>query len=284
MKKLVYTILITISFVCLYSCSKNEEPKIEKPALLLEFKTITDISYGSDSKQTYDIYLPKERTLATKVIVLVHGGGWTSGDKNDMNAFKDFILRDLPNIAVVNMNYTLANDNVPVHPTQVNDITSVIDHLKDNRNEYQISDDIGFIGVSAGGHLALLWSYAFDLDNKVKMVCSIVGPTNLRDEAYLNSTNPEIQDLLSLYGEDLSFLKEISPLFQVTATAPPTILFYGGQDPLVSISQSSDLSDKLEVLGVIHEFTLYENEGHGWVGVSLFDTSVKLKAFIEVHL
>ena len=113
------------------------------------------------------------------------------------------------------------------------------------------------------------------------MVCSIVGPTNFTDPAYLNNTNPELQILLDLYGLDAT--TEVSPYHRVTASAPPTILFYGGLDPLVPTTQGTAMRDKLQDLGVTHEFTLYPNAGHGWIGLDLLDTSFKLKAFIEAH-
>jgi acetyl esterase/lipase len=53
---------------------------------------------------------------------------------------------------------------------------------------------------------------------------------------------------------------------------------------LIPTSQGISLDEKLTELGVEQEFTLYENEGHGWVGINLFDISTKLKAFIEKHL
>jgi len=169
---------------------------------------------------------------------------------------------------------------------QINDITTVINHLKTNQNNYVIDNDFGFIGVSAGAHLSLLWSYAFDIDADVKMVCSIVGPTNFTDPAYLNNTNEALQELLDLYGVDAttSYLEEVSPYHRATNAAPPTILFYGGQDPLIPTTQGTDLRDKLVDLNVTHQFTLYPNAGHGWVGFDLIDTWLKLKSFTQTHL
>jgi len=151
---------------------------------------------------------------------------------------------------------------------------------------YTISDDFGFVGVSAGGHLSLLWSYAFDTNNDVKMVCSIVGPTNFTDPAYLNNNDAHLQELIDLFGIDATteFLEEVSPLHQVTASAPPTILFYGGQDPLIPTTQGTALRDELASFGVTHEFTLYPDAGHGWTGTDLLDTVVKLKAFTQTYL
>jgi acetyl esterase/lipase len=245
-----------------------------------------NVSYGNDSDQKFDIYLPANRTIETKVLILIHGGGWSSGDKSDMNGFRDIIRQDLANVAIVNMNYRLADANNNPYPMQINDITTVINHLKSNQDEYVISDDFGFIGVSAGAHLSLLWSYGFDTTNNIKMVCSIVGPTNFTDPAYLNNTNPELQDILDLYGVNptTTFLEEVSPYHRATTSSPPTILFYGGQDPLIPTTQGTDMRDKLQSLGVTHQFTLYPDEGHGWIGLELIDTWNKLKLFTQAHL
>ncbi|MBP0902566.1 alpha/beta hydrolase fold domain-containing protein [Mariniflexile gromovii] len=245
-----------------------------------------NISYGNDTDQIFDLYLPANRTANTKTLILVHGGGWSSGDKVDMDPIKDLIRQDLPNLAIVNINYRLADANNNPYPMQIDDITTIINYLKTNKIKYTISDNFGFIGTSAGGHLALLWSYAFDTQNNIDMVCSIVGPTNLTDPLYLNNTNAELQAMLDLYGvnAEISFLEEVSPLHRVTATAPPTILFYGAQDPLIPTTQGTNLRDKLENLNVTHQFTLYPYGGHGWIGLDLLDTWIKLKAFTQTHL
>ncbi len=280
--KLLIISVVAIGWVCT-SCSSDDSIKKE-PEVALENKTMLNVSYGNDTDQVYDIFLPEGRTLNTKVLILVHGGGWKEGDKADMNGFKDFIRAQLPDIVVVNINYRLADENNSPYPMQIDDITSIIKDLKEKQPEYQIGTELGFLGISAGAHLSLLWSYAFDTENKVNMVCSIVGPTNLIDDAYLNSNNEELQNLIDFFSLEEDILEEASPLHRVTANAPPTILFYGGQDPLIPNSQGNDLNDKLEELGVTHEFTFYENEGHGWVGINLFDTSTKLKVFIEAYL
>ncbi|OYX24010.1 MAG: lipase [Flavobacteriales bacterium 32-35-8] len=284
MKHLKYLFLLFV----IYSCSNKTEEDIltDIPLDPTKYYQEFDVSYGNDGDQNFDVYLPANRTSSTKIVILVHGGGWTSGDKSDMNPIKDIIQQDFQNVAIVNINYRLADVNNTPYPMQIEDITSIINYLKENKVKYTISEDFGFIGISAGGHLSLLWSYAFDDFNDIKMVCSIVGPTNLTDPAYLNNTDPVLQELLNSFGADaeLSFLEEVSPYHQVPATAPPTILFYGGQDPLIPTTQGTDLRDKLQNLGVTHEFTLYPNAGHGWEGLELLDTWLKLKAFMQTNL
>lgn len=276
-----------ITAIILFNCSTeklNEQPSVEiNPS---EYYQELDIPYGDNPDQKFDLYLPANRTLNTKVIILVHGGGWTSGDKKDMNFLKDFLRQDFSNLAIANINYRLADEDNAPFPMQINDITSIINYLNDYKGKYTISNNIGFIGTSAGAHLSLLWSYAFDDNNSTNMVCSIVGPTNFTDPAYLNNTDPDLQELISVFGMDpaISFLEEVSPLHQVTSSAPPTILFYGGQDPLIPTTQGTGMRDKLESLGVTHEFTSYPDAGHGWTGLELLDTWTKLKVFINTHL
>ncbi len=286
MKTIKYLFIYLIITASFFTCQTDDTNPDHDNTNPLEYYQELNISYGSDNNQKFDIYLPADRTLDTKVMILVHGGGWSGGDKSEMNGFKDFVRTEFPNAAIVNMNYRLADANNHPYPMQLDDITTVVNHLKDNQSNYVIDDDFGFLGVSAGGHLSLLWSYAFDAQSDVNMVCSIVGPTNFTDPAYLNNTNAALQTLLDLYAEgaDTAFLELTSPLFQTTATSPPTILFYGGQDPLVPTTQGTAMRDKLEELGVNHQFTLYPNAAHGWIGLDLLDTGIKLKLFMQTHL
>lgn len=280
-------ILVFAFALMLFNCS-NEKAIEENNSGIdpTKYYQELNISYGEDNDQKFDLYLPANRTASTKVMILVHGGGWTSGDKSDMNPIKDLLRQDFPDLAIVNINYRLADDNNKPYPMQIDDITSIINFLNDNKVKYSISNTLGFIGTSAGAHLSLLWSYAFDTNSNVNMVCSIVGPTNFTDPAYLSNTSPALQGLLNLYGENAttSFLEEVSPYHQAKTNSPPTILFYGGKDPLIPTTQGTDMQDKLQDLGVVHEFTLYPNAGHGWIGIELLDTWQKLKVFTNNHL
>jgi len=286
MKLIKLSSLIIVVFLTLSGCSSDNgnAPDTNDSLDASLYYEELNISYGDDDNQVFDLYLPANRTSETKVMVLVHGGAWIGGDKADMDDFKNYIQTDSPNMAIVNMNYRLADaDNLPI-PMQTDDISSVIETLKTNKDYYVISDDFGFLGVSAGGHLSMLWSYTRDTNNDVKMVASIVGPTNLADPEY--TENPVYDPLFNIFGDNLTdnYLQEVSPFHRATASSPPTILFYGGMDPLVPTSQGVDMDAKLTALNVTHEFTLYPNEGHGWVGLNLLDTATKLKLFTETHL
>lgn len=281
LKNLFYLAFIGVLF---FSCS-NEDSELNSEPEIIEAYEALDVSYGSDSNQVFDIYLPEGRTENTKVLFLVHGGSWVGGYKEDMNGVRDYVLQNHPSLGIVNMNYTLAGANSPPIPMQTNDISAVVNYITSNKTSLIISDDIGFIGLSAGAHLSLLWSYANDTNNQVDMVCSIVGPANFTDPAYYNSANPVFQSMYILFGNpSIPFLESASPYHTATATSPPTLLFYGGQDPLVPNSQGIDLDSQLTNLGVPHEFTFYEEEGHGWYGQNLTDTFNKISNYINQYL
>lgn len=285
MKKIsLHFLFILLIITCSFSCSSdNNIPETEQQTIIEPIESIElfNISYGNNSNQIYDIYLPENRTLETKILILVHGGGWVGGDKIDMNTYKDIAKNELSEYAIVNINYRLASQGISPFPMQLDDITSVINHLKLKQNEYIISQDYGFIGVSAGAHLSMLWSYNYDTDDNVNMVASIVGPTNFTDPEYSDLINPAF--LYFGVVPSSSFLELYSPFHQANSTSPPTVMFYGGVDELVPTSQGVDMAAKLNQLGVTHEFTLYPNEGHGWVGENLLDTWTKTKAFVLTH-
>ena len=268
--------LITI----LSSCSSSESPAINSNTTVASEQM--NISYGSSTKQTYDLYLPANRNSeTTKTLILIHGGSWTGGDKSDMNEILGMVKRNLPEYAVVNMNYRLSTTGNPAFPMQTDDIAAVIAKLK--TEDYKISNKLGLIGFSAGGQLSLLYSYAFNADNAIKMVASIVGPTNFTDTNYLtNGENALFTQILgATYANNPNLYTQNSPLFRATTTSPPTLLLYGNADFLVPITQGQDMQAKLVSLGVFSEFKLY-NGGHGtWSYTDRLDAESRLVNFIK---
>lgn len=280
-------IIPSLFIICFFSCSENDNIDSIDINIAIEY---LNVAYGEKPLQNYDIYLPENRNIVdTKVLILAHGGSWIGGDKNDLNPFVTALKIKFPNYAIVNMNYQLAGIGKSPFPMQINDIQVVFEHLKSESDSYNISSRYGFIGTSAGGHLAMLYSYAYNNLSEIEMVCSIVGPTNFTDENYISNPNyanfvKGIQLITGVnFEENPDYYENLSPYHIVTKNAPPTLLFYGGEDNLVPTSQGVDLQLKLDELNVINEFTLYENEGHGWEGIALNDTFQKLENFISTY-
>ena len=277
---------IFLSFLLLtflFSCTPSENGIIPV-AIDLPASTLLNQSYGSDPKQNFDLYLPANRTEnKTKTIILVHGGGWIEGDKNDMNYLIPIIKQNFPDYAIANINYRLANTSRYAFPMQNDDMNTVFNKLKNDNNS--ISDDFGFIGTSAGGHLSMLYSYSNNPNNNIKMVVSIVGPTNFNDVNYTNN-QAWLTNYFALtgvnYTQNPSYFEQLSPLFKVTSTSPPTLLLYGDADPLIPNTQHQDLKVKLTQLGVYNELKVYSG-GHGnWSQPDLLDASARLINFVKL--
>jgi acetyl esterase/lipase len=61
------------------------------------------------------------KTTTTKVIIYIHGGGWSGGDKTEMTPYVDTLKR-MPDWAVFNINYRLATGAPNLFPTQEMDV------------------------------------------------------------------------------------------------------------------------------------------------------------------
>lgn len=292
MKKLYFLYLLTVVFF--FSLSSCEDTASEKENTNFEQeKELKDVSYGTDPQQKYDIYLPKNRSSAkTKVVVLVHGGAWVEGDKADMNGVYDYFKLNSSEYALVNINYRLADFTRQPFPMQIDDIKSVVEELKNKSQEYGILNEYAFVGVSAGAHLSMLYSYKYDTENQVKAVCDVVGPTDFLHSSYISSPNPETQQIALaiqlLTGKtienDATYFENLSPKYAVSAQSPPTILFYGGVDILVPFQQGEVLKEKLDEFDVENEYYLYPQDGHEFSEANILDALAKSTAFIQTHL
>ena len=274
---------LLVCFVIFTSCSNEELASKHFTSKILEEQNILDISYGNNSQQKFDLYLPANRDInSTKTLILVHGGAWIQGDKEDMNYLIPILKQQFPTYAIANINYRLADIENHAFPMQLDDLNAVIVKLK--KENYGISNQYGFIGSSAGAHLSMLYSYNYNTKKEIKMVASVVGPTNLTDLNY--TTNEQwLRYYYPLTGVNYEgneeYFKSLSPYHTATSSSPPTILFYGNNDPLIPVTQGQDMHLKLNELGVYNEFTIYEG-GHGtWSQNDIIDSYNKLVRFIK---
>jgi len=283
MKNLLLVFVLT---VVLASCQKENNAV---PAALSE-QTQFNVAYGTDAAQKMDIYLPAGRTgSSTKVIVLLHGGGWNQGDKTDFTSYVDTLKRRLPGYAIVNINYRLSTGTTHLFPTQENDTKAALGFIYSKRADYTISDKFVLLGASAGGHLSLLQAYKYTSPVKIKAVVDFFGPTDLTD-MYNNPASifAPPAALAAVIGAtpltNPTIYIQSSPITFVTAQSPPTIILQGGIDPLVAPSQAVALKTKLQAMGVINQYVFYPTETHGWTGASLSDSFDKIALFLAANV
>ena len=257
--------------------------------------TLLNVAYGDHPEQVFDIYLPQGRTTQkTKVLMVVHGGSWTSGDKSSLTNFVLDLKKRNPNHAIVNINYILGSETHYAFPNQLFDIKAAIKFLKDKKFEYHINPKIGIIGSSAGGHLALQYSYKYDKDNDIKFVGSLGGPTNFSDPSY-NVDPASLLDLLTdkdyyesntfNFNSYIDLLQTLSPTNYISEKSRPTIMFYGEQDMLVPFSNGTLLDEHLAESNIFKSFNIFQG-GHGAWNAENYKEMLhsKLQTFINSHL
>jgi acetyl esterase/lipase len=218
------------------------------------------------------------------VFVLIHGGGWSAGDKADFTYMLNSLKTYYPNHAIININYRLASEASPAYPKQINDIQAALDEI--SLPKYNVSSQFFLFGSSAGGHLSLLYSYGFDPNHHVKGICNTVGPSDFTDPNYLNNPlyNSFYSVLINGGTQNQALIEEVSPAHRVTTTSPPTISFYGSADPLVPSTQMARLHNVLDSLGVYNEATMYQGAGHGnWDQNQSNDCVAKIVLFINTY-
>ena len=279
--------LLFIFILLISSCTKetSEAGNDYNPAIA---KTLMNEKYGAGTRQSADVYLPANRNVNTPVVIMLHGGSWTEGDKADLNEVINLMRNQFPQAAFINMNYTYAaNTPSTILPAQMNDIEAMIIYLDAKRSLWQVSDKTGLAGVSAGAHLGLLYSYAYDPGKKVKCVVSIVGPTDFSDPFYTGNLlfQAIASNLLGkTWAQDPDLHRSASPALRVTATSPPTFMAYGRLDPLVPVSNAETLKTKLTLNSIVYTYVEYPNEGHEFTQTAINDVAPKVVNFLKSQL
>ncbi len=271
------------------SCTKESDPGSQNNGTLRD-TTILNVSYGLDPYNVYDLYLPEGRDNNTPVVLIIHGGAWKAGQKEDMNSYVKQLRNTWPEAAVVNMNYRLASNAKNIHHNDMMlDIKSVINHINKNKTTYQISSKFCVAGASAGGHMAMIYAYKYDDTNAIQCVGNIFGPSNLADWSWYNSNNiflgANVGDVLSEYVGlpwESTLYQGVSPYWTVTASSQPTIIFHGTLDPIVPVQQSQLLKNKLNSLNVPNEYHEYL-AFHGFDATQTADVIAKMVTFFKKH-
>jgi acetyl esterase/lipase len=282
-------ISMTLFFSCKKSTDSGTTGTATNPAIA---ETFLNTSYGTDALQKMDIYLPANRsTAATKVMVMIHGGGWSSGDKADFTPFVDTLKRRLPGYAIFNINYRLSSGTANLFPTQENDVKAAMQFIFNKSADYFISDKYVLIGASAGAHLSMLQGYKYSVPVKPKAIVSFFGPGDLTD-MYNNPVggNPVLSLLLAQViggtpATHAALYNSSSPVTYISSSAMPTILFHGGTDPLVNASQSVAVKNKLAAAGVTNQYVFYPAGGHGdWDAATYANAFNNIQAFLTANV
>jgi glycerophosphoryl diester phosphodiesterase/acetyl esterase/lipase len=252
------------------------------------YRSIIDVPYSYASKENImDVYFPQVYDSA-KVLIYIHGGSWVSGDKGE---FPKYLIDELVGkrkYILVSMNYRLIKDGKNRFPSQMDDVSSAMKFLTGAAKKFHFNDhEFALMGGSAGGYMAMLYTFAYDTKKQVKTVVDFWGPTDLADKSVRADGSDGDRAASNLLGEPDSHAKiatDASPYYRITKeSAVPTIFFHGGDDPLVPVSQAQKMYEKMLTYGTPVHLEIYPGEKHGISGAIRMDLYTKTLAWIDKY-
>lgn len=190
-------------------------------------------------------------------VIVVHGGGWNSGDRSQIPHFNHWLAGR--GYAVAAISYRLAPGNV--WPAQRDDVLAAVTFLQNRAAELGIdAARIVLLGRSAGGQIALATAYAVTIPG-VRGVIALYAPSDLIF-GYVNTHENDMLKSPALMRQFLGGAPEAartnyesaSALFHVSERTPPSLLLHGENDALVWHRHSVRLDARLAEKNVPHAF------------------------------
>ncbi len=259
-----------------------------------EYRVTPNVTYhvASNHENKLDLYVPRNASGPTPVLMYIHGGGWVGGAK-EVN-----VLRILPYLemgwAVVNVEYRLGA--VARAPAAVEDGLCALRWVIRNAERYNLDTSrIVTSGNSAGGHLALTTgmipaSAGLDLECpgseelKVAAIINWYGITDVGDLLDGPNMKSYAVEWMGSLENRYEIAERVSPMTYVRAGLPPTLTIHGDADPTVPYQHALDLHAKLDEVGVPNTLFTVPGGRHGGFNreqtVAIFET---IQRFLAQH-
>lgn len=216
-----------------------------------------------------DIYRPEGvSTGTTAAVLVVHGGSWMMGKREDMAPLcKAIAARGM---LAATVSYRLAPKIK--WPAMLDDCQTAVRYLRANASKYNIDPDkIGATGASAGGQISLLLGMIETRNthpteypttsSRVAAVFDLFGPVDMSID--FKKVEFIFQLVLGKKRADAADeIKNASPVNFIDQNTAPTFILQGKDDPLVPYTQSQLLESKLKAKHIPCELDLVEGMVH----------------------
>ena len=232
-----------------------------------DLKTDIEFARPGGVSLTLDAFVP-EGDGPFPTCILVHGGGFTKGDKT---TFIKPLFEPLSKagFAWFTINYRLAPANR--FPANIEDTEAAIRWVKAHAKEYKVdAKRIAIIGESAGGHIVSLVGVRAKGETSVAAVVPFYAPHDL--ELQVKSRNALGPSMEALFGltelNDAAWkvLRDASSTSYLRKDLPPYLLIHGDKDDKVPYEQSVQFQQKMKAIGARCDFITIKDGGHGMGG------------------
>ncbi len=224
---------------------------------------ISNIPYGSNNLQNFDVYYPSDVQDAP-VIFMVHGGGWRRGDKTMSHVVINKVSRWVPKgFIFVSTNYRMIPDLDPIG--QAKDVVMALTKAQKKIKSWG-GDKNKFIlmGHSAGAHLVSLIATDLSL-SRGKVKSPWIGTIALDSAAY-NVEAIMMERHFSLYDKAFGdynneYWRDASPFYAITPDTGSILAVYSTKrkDAILQTKHFAKKAASLDVQVV----PLGKDMGHG---------------------
>jgi acetyl esterase/lipase len=242
-----------------------------------------------------DIFTPPGSPRRAPGVLLLHGGGWRSGDRSQLRGYGILLGRE--GYVCVASEYRLA----PAHhwPAHLHDVKAALRWMRANADRLGIDPErIAVSGNSAGAHLALMLAATpgepeFEgeggnpaVATEVAAVIAIYPPTDL---THLVGTDPQSDDAVRTFlgpAVIAETARRASPIAYARADFPPTLLIHGTADTVVNYRESLRMFEALEAAGAPVELHLYAGQPHAFDAAAAFGRQCAqiMRLFLDRHV
>jgi acetyl esterase/lipase len=229
-----------------------------------------DIVYAQRgaSALALDLYLPAPAEQPAPLVVLVHGGGWRSGDRTEMAPLA--VRLAARGYAAAAVSYRLSGE--ARYPAAIDDVKEALRWLRANAARYGVDPArMAIAGGSAGGQIAAL--VGMTSPGAVQAVINIDGLSDFTSDDALRheddpSKNPSAAGAWfgGRYAERQAVWREASPISHVGASSPPVLFivsgvprFSVGREAMTARLQSHHIvAETVALPGTPHSFWLFD--------------------------
>jgi len=193
-------------------------------------------------------------------VVFFFGGGWNGGSVTQFEQQAKYLAAR--GMVTFVADYRVKSRQKTSPDACVADGKSAVRWVRKNAARLGIDPDrVAAGGGSAGGHVAATTGICDGLDDPAESDSAVSSKANA-----LLLFNPVYDNGPDGYGHSRvkKWFPAISPAHNITKDDPPTIVFLGSEDNLVSVATARKFDADLSAVGVESEVWIYDGQPHGF--------------------